>query len=112
MDVRKSTETVYYAAGHYAALRREYVQDRFGTEMMVQKLLIKRPFEVKNLQQFHAWQEAEGISAYPEKFRPRMSTFLLLSLGHDGMRILEDDPGTPQSESWLAFHPKQVVTIL
>lgn len=111
VDISRSTPTVFFAAGHYMAADIRYAEDYFGSVVLPQKLLIKRPFKIASPLAFEEWLRDEGLNFLPERVRARAATLLLLDRGFDGMRILRDSEEVPRSEAWLAFHPRQVVTL-
>lgn len=111
IDVRRSTETVFFSAGHYMAADLAYAKNRFGDVAVEQKALIKNPKTFKDVDDFENWKVAQQISALPTRVQARAAMVDLLDQGFDGVHILQDTPGEPHSESWLAFHPKQVVSL-
>lgn len=102
--------SVAFAKGHYLAANKEYAGE-FGSRIVSQHVLIKNPKKFKDIEDFRNWQDLTGISSLPEKYHAHLSTMDLLEGGHDGVHILRDNIGRPDSESWLAFHPKQVVSL-
>lgn len=111
VDTTRSTETVFFAAGHYMAKDVDYARDRFGDVVVAHKALIKNPREFKDQAEYESWKISEDIASLPDRVHAKFARAALLEQGFDGLHILEDTPGIPNSESWLAFHPKQVVSL-
>jgi len=103
--------TVAFAWGHYMSVDPVYASE-FGSVIIAQKTLIKNPKTFDDIEDFQAWQSAAQLSSFSDQIKSKLSTLELLSAGHDGVHILRDNDARADSETWLAFHPKQCVSLL